>query len=143
LTLRLLDELLGSSAAQTVAVRLWDGTCWPDEAPRPVTFLLKHPGALRAIFLPGTELGLAEAYLYDDFDIEGDIEAVFRVADALAQNLEDWTKKVRAARDLLRLPSGDGHRPGRRGPAQLTGKPHSIERDRQAVTYHYDVSNDF
>ncbi len=31
----------------------------------------------------------------------------------------------------------------RRGPAKLNGKPHSIARDRQAVTYHYNVSNDF
>ena len=28
-------------------------------------------------------------------------------------------------------------------PAELSGEVHSIERDRQAVTYHYDVSNDF
>ncbi|NOZ26725.1 MAG: class I SAM-dependent methyltransferase [Chloroflexi bacterium] len=142
-TRRLLDDLLGDAAARTVAVRLWDGSYWPDDAPRPVTIVLKHPGALRAMLWPGTELGLAEAYLYDDFDIEGDIEALFGVADALTQNLDDWTKKVRAARDLLRLPSGDGRRVGRRGPARLRGKRHSIERDRQAVTYHYDVSNDF
>lgn len=30
-----------------------------------------------------------------------------------------------------------------RGPAKLRGKQHLVERDRQAVTYHYDVSNDF
>jgi hypothetical protein len=27
---------------------------------------------MRAMFLPGTEVGLAEAYLYNDFDIEGE-----------------------------------------------------------------------
>ncbi len=32
---------------------------------------------------------------------------------------------------------------GQRGPARLAGRRHSVERDRQAVTYHYDVSNDF
>jgi cyclopropane-fatty-acyl-phospholipid synthase len=143
LNLKLLDEIMGSAAGDQVAVRLWDGTLWPSLAPRPVTLVLKHPGALRAMFLPGTELGLSEAYLYDDFDIEGDIHQVFYLADALAINSGNWTKKLRAARDLLRLPALSDHRQGQRGPARLNGKRHSIERDRLAVTYHYNVSNDF
>jgi len=31
-----------------------------------LTLVLKHPGALRAMLLPSTEVGLGEAYLYDD-----------------------------------------------------------------------------
>jgi cyclopropane-fatty-acyl-phospholipid synthase len=143
LTLHLLDELFGRESTQQVGVRLWDGTLWPDATPRPVTVLLKHPGALRAMLLPGHELGLAEAYLYDDFDIVGDIERVFDLADSLAAATGGWRKKLRIGRDLLRLPAESAPRDGRRGPAQLSGKRHSIERDRQAVTYHYDVSNDF
>jgi cyclopropane-fatty-acyl-phospholipid synthase len=143
LTWNLLDELFAGDRSHNVGVRLWNGTCWPDEAPRPVTIVLKHPGALRKMFLPGTELSLAEAYLYDDFDIEGDIEAVFDLADALVEATSGWRKKLSIGRDLLRLPSSDDHRQGQRGPAGLSGKQHSIERDRQAVTYHYDVSNDF
>ena len=34
-------------------------------------------GALRAMFSSPSELTLGEAYVHDDFDIEGDIEAVF------------------------------------------------------------------
>jgi cyclopropane-fatty-acyl-phospholipid synthase len=143
LTWNLLDELFAGDRSHNVGVRLWNGTCWPDEAPRPATIVLKHPGALRKMFLPGTELSLAEAYLYDDFDIEGDIEAVFDLADALVEATSGWRKKLSIGRDLLRLPSSDDHRQGQRGPAGLSGKQHSIERDRQAVTYHYDVSNDF
>ena len=143
LTLRLLDELFSGDAVRKVGVRLWDGTPWPDAAPRPATVVLKHPGALREMFLPGSELGLAEAYLYDDFDVEGEIEAVFDLAEALEQATLGWTRKLRIARDLLRLPAGQGRQPGRRGPAKLRGRRHSVERDRQAVTYHYDVSNDF
>jgi cyclopropane-fatty-acyl-phospholipid synthase len=141
-TRQLLEELFGSRAPD-VGVRLWDGTCWPDATPRRATLGLKHPGALRAMILPGSELGLAEAYLYDDFDIEGEIEAVFTLADALVPAISHWPAKVRLARELLRLPAGDGRHISRRGPAQLGGKRHSIERDRRAVTYHYDVSNDF
>jgi cyclopropane-fatty-acyl-phospholipid synthase len=144
LTLRLLGELLvaGDGAGQ-LGVRLWDGTAWPDAAPHPATIVLKHPGALRAMFLPGHELGLAEAYLYDDFDIEGDIEAVFDLADSLADATSGWRKKLAAGRELLRLPAEASARESRRGPARVSGQRHSVERDRQAVTYHYDVSNDF
>ena len=143
LTLDLLEELFVGDAAQKASVRLWDGTRWPDDAPRPVTLVLKHPGALRAMLLPGTEVGLGEAYLHDDFDIEGDIESVMGMADALAEITSGWRKKSRVARALTRLPARDGQRQARRGPARLTGRKHSVERDRQAVTYHYDVSNDF
>ena len=143
LTWRLLDELFGDDAAGTVGVRLWDGTLWPDDAPLPATIALKHPGALRRMFLPGTELGLAEAYLYDDFDVEGKMEAIFDLADALIQRASGFRRKARIAGDLLRLPAGPQRACGRRGPARLGGGRHSVERDRQAVTYHYDVSNDF
>jgi len=143
LTLRLLDELITGDSAQAIGARLWDGTCWPDQASRPVTLVLKHPGALRAAFLPGTELALAEAYLYDDIDIEGNIESVFDLADAIAAATLGWRKKLAAARDLLRLPAQASEHQSRRGPAHLNGQPHSVERDRQAVTFHYDVSNDF
>ena len=76
ITLKLLDDLLGGPAGDRVGVRLWDGTRWPDDRPRDATLVLRHPGALRAMFRAGTELALSEAYLHDDFDIEGDILAV-------------------------------------------------------------------
>ena len=143
LTIDLLNELFDADTLQNVGVRLWDGASWPDKYPRPTTIVLKHPGALRSMLLPGTEVGLGEAYLYDDFDVEGDLEAVFGLADELAQDLNGVLAKLRAARDLLKLPPRTRRKPGQRGPAQLKGKSHSIERDRQAVIYHYDVSNDF
>jgi cyclopropane-fatty-acyl-phospholipid synthase len=142
-TLDTLELLFTGDAAQQVRVRLWDGTCWPDDAPRPATLVLKHPGALRAMLLPGTEVGLGEAYLYDDFDIEGDIESVFGLADALTGDTPDWRTKLHVGSGLTRLPTGNHRRQGRRGPARLSGRKHTVERDRQAVTYHYNVSNDF
>ncbi len=144
-TTRILGELFDGQAAQRVRIRLWDGSYWPDDAPRPVTLVLKHPGALRAMFLPGTEVGLGEAYLYDDFDIEGDAEQLFSLAASLTAAAAGLSLKVRLGRKLLKLPKPDeeGRRLTRRGPARLTGRTHSLARDRQAVTYHYDVSNDF
>src|SRR6266571_4940649 len=109
--------------------------------------VLKHPGTLGRMFLPGTEVGLAEAYLYDDFDIEGDIEAAFQIADFLLERLGDWKKKLKLGGRLIRLPQRDGrstmrHAAGRLLP-RIRGKRHSPERDRRAATFHYDVSNDF
>jgi cyclopropane-fatty-acyl-phospholipid synthase len=143
LTLHLLEELFGGYPGLKIGVRLWDGTHWPDETLQPATLVLKNPAALRAMLIPGTEVSLGEAYIYDDFDIDGDLESVFNLADHLAQITLGGRKKLRAASDLLRLPSIKNRQPVRRGPARLSGKQHSIERDRQAVTYHYNVSNDF
>ncbi|MDA8377487.1 MAG: cyclopropane-fatty-acyl-phospholipid synthase [Planctomycetia bacterium] len=138
-----LEELFGEVGGHDVGVRLWDGTMWPDETPRRITLKLNHPGALSAMFRDGTELALAEAYMFNDFDIVGDIECVFGLSSALAAATAGWRKKLRAAMMLARMPQAAEHAPGRRGPAQLAGKPHSIERDRQAVAYHYNVSNAF
>lgn len=143
LTLELLQALFGGKIPPQVGFRLWDQTRWPDDAPRPTTIVLKHPGALRNMLLPGTELALGEAYLYDDFDVEGDLESIFDLAEELTQDLPAILQKINAARKLLQLPKRSENRKLRRPPATLRGKRHTIERDRQAVTYHYDVSNDF
>ena len=99
------------------------------------------------MFLPGTEVGLAEAYLRNDFDIEGNIEAAFEVGDFLLSCLDDWKKKLKLGNLLIRLPEGDGRSTIQRGAGQLLprirGKLHSPQRDRRTVTFHYDVSNDF
>lgn len=139
----LLDALFGGYRGDQVAVRMWDGTQWPDDTARPATIVLKHPGALRQMFLPGSELGLAEAYLYDDFDVEGQIETVFDLADHLGAATGGLLQRLRLARELLRLPASDGRERGQRGRARLGGRQHSVQRDREAVRYHYDISNDF
>lgn len=143
LTLHLLDDLFGRLAGDTIGFRLWDGTRWPDEQQRPVTIVLNHPGALRSMLLPGSELGVSESYLFNDYDIEGDILQIYDLVDGLTEATAGWTRKIRIASDLRRLPPGPAHPRARRGPAHLSGRRHSIERDRAAVRYHYDVSNDF
>lgn len=143
ITLEFLDEIVKPTNAQSVGVRLWDDTLWPDATPRKVTLVLRHPGALRAMFQAGTEVALAEAYLYDDFEIEGDIISVFDLAEGLAIATKGWGSKLSAASKLLKLPGSKAKRQDGRQPANLDGKIHSIKRDRKAVTYHYDVSNDF
>lgn len=143
LTLDILTSVVGMQQGSKVGFRLWDGRCWPDEHERPATIVLNHPGALRAMFMPGTEIGMAEAYLYGDFDVEGDIEEVFALAEQLQLDLSDLLSKLKIGRDLMRLPRSRRARETRRGPARMHGRRHSIDRDRQAIAYHYDVSNEF
>ncbi len=78
-TRHVLGEIFAGCSVENVGVRLWDGTMWPDDRPRKAVLALKHPGALGRMFLRGTEVGLAEAYLHNDFDIEGDIETAFEI----------------------------------------------------------------
>jgi cyclopropane-fatty-acyl-phospholipid synthase len=146
-TRHVLGEIFAGCALEKVGVRLWDGAMWPDDQRRDAVIALNHPGALARMFLPGTEVGLAEAYLQDDFDIEGDIEAAFEVGDFLLSHLDDWKKKLKLGGLLIALPEHDGKSSMRRAARQLLSrvrdKRHSPERDRRAVTFHYDVSNDF
>jgi cyclopropane-fatty-acyl-phospholipid synthase len=142
-TLRILSKLLGGQSLRNAGIRLWDGRRWPDETPRQATIVLNHPGALKAMFQAGTETGLAESYIYGDFDVEGDFEAAFELPEALQKSAGSLEWKLRAARAFLSLPGGSRRPNASRGPARLSGKRHTKERDRQAISYHYDVSNEF
>jgi cyclopropane-fatty-acyl-phospholipid synthase len=146
-TLHALSEIFSDCALEKIGVRLWEGTAWPDEQPRAAVLALKHPEALSRMFLLGTEVGLAEAYLRNDFDIEGDIGTAFEIADFLLARLGDWKKKLKLAGLLVSLPDGNGASTIRRAAKQLLpqnrSKRHSLERDRRAITFHYDISNDF
>ncbi|MFQ5341540.1 MAG: class I SAM-dependent methyltransferase [Anaerolineae bacterium] len=144
-TRAVLARLFGSHSRRDFAIRLWNGQTLPaDEGSEPrFTLVLNHPGALRRMLIPPGELTLAEAYLRGDFDIEGDIIAAMSLTaefDSLAPG--DW---LRLVRQVVALPATDPpevFREGRR-PARLRGLRHSRRRDRAAVTYHYDVGNDF
>lgn len=96
----------------------------------------------------GSEAALAEAFLRDDFDVEGDLEAAFELADRLHSQTGGWSKKLRIAHFLKKLPKRPAQAdaeeetsPLRR--AILDGAAHSLKRDRAAIAFHYDLSNDF
>ncbi|MEO6909114.1 MAG: cyclopropane-fatty-acyl-phospholipid synthase family protein [Abditibacteriaceae bacterium] len=151
LTLHVLDELIPHSLTRDVGIRLWDGTRWPDENPRRTTVTLNHPGSMRAMFLGANEVALGEAYLKNDFDIDGIAEDVFPLADTISLLQTSQWQKVHALWELMHLPprenghtNSNGHMNGQgHHKAQLHGKPHSVERDKAAVAFHYNVSNDF
>src|SRR5579884_402362 len=141
-----LGEVLAGYGPRDFAIRAWDGTvCEPDAGqPARFTLVLRHPGAVRKMFWPPRAYTLGEAYIYDDIDIEGDIHAFFSVASYLytLRSGLGLGQKLRWLKRLFLLPGGARPRTGRLA-ARLSGAVHSLERDRQAVSYHYDVSNDF
>jgi cyclopropane-fatty-acyl-phospholipid synthase len=143
-SLTLLQALTSSYEPRDFAVRLWDGTSWEPEAGQSTKFtlVLHHPGALRAMFWPPHRSRLAEAYIYDDLDIEGDIHAFFRLIRHLLAQHWSVADRLRLAVRLWSLPSTTRPHTGRQ-PAHLHGRKRSLARDREAISYHYDLSNDF
>lgn len=134
-------------APRPFGVRLWDGSTLPGPAEPPFTLVLRHPGALRRMFSLPIELSIGEAYIYQDFDVEGDLLAAVSLVDMLSQNASfspgEITGLLRSLRSLPSMPGEDGGRQVNRKPADLKGEVHSLERDSAAIRYHYDVGNDF
>ena len=138
-TVSLLDRLF--PPPRPFDVRLWDGTELSTRAN--ACLVLRHPGALRRMLTPPIELSLGEAFIYGDFDVEGDIFAVFPAMDALNDRSFSLFEVVDLARQILALPRSGPEWRASRGPARLHGRAHSQARDRAAIQYHYDVGNDF
>src|SRR5262249_25706979 len=111
----------------------------PSTGPTPFTLVLRHPGALRAMFWPLNRIGVGEAYIFDDYDVEGDIFAY-----------TNWLKhlvKLRLSRSLrskLRLLLTLMKLPQQRNPRDVAfaGRPRAagqgIDDDRRGISLHYD-----
>jgi cyclopropane-fatty-acyl-phospholipid synthase len=142
LTFQILGSLVGNDELENVNVRLWDGSYWPDERPRSATVVLNRPSALKEMLLPGTEVGVGEAYIQSAFDVEGDMENAFEFGDLIVAHTEGWSKKLKMGYLLTRLPDPERHSVRASShTAHLVGQPHSLKRDRDAIRFHYDVSN--
>jgi len=141
-TLRFVQEILADYHPRDFAIELWDGAQWLQESNqfRRFTWRINDPAALRRVIGSPGEISLSEAYIYGQFDIEGDIKAVFRLADYLLNKHWSLKDKFHLSKLLLGLPL---HPSAPSTSVNLRGCLHSKERDRQAVTYHYDFSNDF
>ena len=130
-----------------VRIRAWDGS-EAGPAGRPVLVVRDRTALRRVLWHPG-ELGLAQAYIAGEIDVEGDLaEALSRVGSLVRQAREAGIRP--GGRQLLRALAlaarlgGFGLRPpAPLGTARLTGTVHSRQRDRAAVSYHYDLSNEF
>ncbi|MGW5782243.1 class I SAM-dependent methyltransferase [Streptomyces sp. NPDC003863] len=142
-----LAELLGHflPGPLPVRVRAWDGSqAGPADVPLVV---LRSPDALRRVLWQPGELGLAEAYITGDLDIEGDLsDALSHVGRTVRDRPAARPRPADlAAAAALAVRLGAAVPPPRRpdGRARLTGPLHSASRDQAAISHHYDLSNDF
>jgi len=125
-----------------VRVELWDGTTvGPSGGP---TVRICSVAALRRLLWAPGELGVGRAYVAGDIDIDGDIfDAVAALRPAGAQlrvgprqlaALVAAAKRVGAIGRPLPPPPEE---------ARPKGGLHSLRRDAQVISHHYDVGNDF
>lgn len=106
-----------------------------------LTVRFNNEDAIRRIVTRPGELGLARAYVAGDIDLEGELDELFEL------QAPSPLKLIRsgAMTQLFKSVGLSGLRPLE--PPQSEARPHgalhSRERDREAVTHHYDVSNEF
>lgn len=146
----LAEDLLGSPLP--VRLRAWDGSeAGPADGP---VLIVRDRRALRRLLWKPGELGLARAWVAGEIDVEGDL---YEVLDRLSGLLWERGEKTRSALESVRDPKLRaaaaaflklaGPLPPPAPPAEemrrRTGSRHSKHRDRQAISHHYDVGNDF
>lgn len=133
-----------------MAVRLWDGRALAFGRGAPeFTLVFREPRPFRELILYRDLQRLAEAYFLGKVDVEGDLYAALRLKDHLQSLQLSAAEKAAIMTATLLLGNSadadaDRAAPGWRASlrTRLLGA-HSRARDRQAIAFHYDVSNDF
>ena len=142
---RTLGKLFASYAGPPFAIRLWDGWLWnspPNSSgpaspgpPTPAcTIVVATPQVAQALALGASQVALAEAFIHKQIEIEGDLFAVFDVAEHLLNRPQSLRNRL--FRKISRL----GYTFSRRA---VLGPRHSRRRDRSSIAAHYDQPVDF
>jgi cyclopropane-fatty-acyl-phospholipid synthase len=144
-----LEEALRPFLKGDLPVRLkaWDGSvAGPLDAPLVV---LRSPDAVRRMLRHPGELGAAQAYVTGELDVPGDLDHALTHAFAVAKErgLPGGRPTASALLGAVRTLRGTGAfgRPpaAPRSQARIRGRLHSRLRDRSAISFHYDLSNEF
>ncbi|HEY9378402.1 MAG TPA: cyclopropane-fatty-acyl-phospholipid synthase family protein [Jiangellaceae bacterium] len=140
----ILERLLG--APVPLRIRAWDGSV-AGAADGP-TLTINSRRALRRVLWQPDEVGLGRAWVTGEIDIDGDLEQAMTQFEHIGRDLAQRRQLKAAERiEVLRaaLALGVVGPPLKPPPEEiaLSGQRHSRNRDRIAVTHHYDVSNDF
>jgi cyclopropane-fatty-acyl-phospholipid synthase len=130
-----------------VRLKAWDGSvAGPVDAPLVV---LNSVDAVRRLLWHPGELGAAQAYVAGELDVPGDLDVALTHAFAVARErgLSGRRPTVSALLGAARVLAGTGAlgRPpaAPASQAKLRGRLHSRSRDRSAISFHYDQSNEF
>ncbi len=108
-----------SQVTVPLRIELWNGKRFDFCGEPNVTVTIPGPSALRYFIAPNLN-GLGEAFVEGHIQVQGSPKNVFKVAEGLARSMSErlpWAFQWLAS--------------------------HSRDRDRAAIEYHYDVSNDF
>ena len=110
---------------------------------------VRRRGLRRLLWAPG-ELGLVRAYVSGDMHIEGDIFALLDLPDVIDRIAHHQViglssgQRLAAAVTAARIGAvGPPPRPPAEEIRRRRGRLHSISRDAQSVSHHYDVGNEF
>lgn len=133
-----------------MAVRLWGGqTAAFGAGTSGFTLVFREPRPFRELILSRDPLRLAEAYFLGKVDIEGDLYTALQLKDYLQSLRLSAIEKAAFLSGAILLGNSadadmDSASPGWRAPlsTRLAAK-HSKAWNRQAIAFHYDVSNDF
>ena len=136
-----------TGSALPVGLRAWDGSQAGPEVPP--TVVLRSPAALRRLLWSPNELGMAQAYVTGEIDVDGDVAEGLRQVWA-AVDPEAHLARPLGARAIGRMLLA-ACRLGAVGPrpaapatqAKVRGRVHTKARDRAVIAHHYDLSNDF
>ncbi|MFJ9559705.1 class I SAM-dependent methyltransferase [Streptomyces fuscichromogenes] len=146
---RVAEQVLG--APLPVRLRAWDGS--QDGPPDAPTLVVRNRRALRhMLFKPG-ELGMARAWVAGDLDIEGDLYGALEAISGLVWERGEGGRTVlQALRDpavraavveLLKLAGPPLPPAPPREETRRRRHLHTRRTDKQAISHHYDVGNDF
>lgn len=133
-----------------LAVRLWDGeTLWFGRHPPESVLIFHHPRPLRELILFRDALRLAEAYFRAQISVEGSIYPVLEFKEHLLKLDLTPAEKASIVASALLLKDGDDVQesdiPSKWSKSFLGRWAHRHSRhvNREAIAFHYDVSNDF
>ena len=143
-SLAIICQILDNYKPRNFEIVLWNGSILPAESGETKTFTLyiNHPRVVKDMFLNPTMLSLGEAYLNQGFDITGDFDAAFQLAEYLANCRLPILKRLFFQLRFLTTPK-NCHLLNGRKPLELDGGLGSPKRARLAVNFHYDIPNTF
>ncbi len=132
-----------------LSVHLWDGEVLVFGDSKSATTLIFHgPDVFRTLILLRDPLHLAEAYFQGAIDVKGDLYASLQLKDHLQSLRLSVSEKMAFLLSVLFLGSKAGATDRavptkRKSWIQALQRRHSKGANRQAIAFHYDVSNAF
>jgi cyclopropane-fatty-acyl-phospholipid synthase len=143
---RILGRLL-RGMERVPAVRLWNDAVHSAHQEPPFVLVVRDPALLRRLVVDRSPLQLADAYFSGVLDVEGDLYRALSLKNHFESISLTWRDKAAILRDALRLPASSRHvKPSTSLASRIARRfshRHSKESDLQAISFHYDVSNDF